>query len=80
MAYERAFIAVQTAIAGQPLQDVVSALADSFAICVGYSTTDAEHADRLLEALLPDLKAAVRRYAPEISENRARMLLRKLNS
>lgn len=68
---QRAFIAIQTALGGESVGDAWQALNDSFAVCIAYAAQDLEHADKLIEISVEDLRAAVRRYWPEARAARA---------
>lgn len=62
----KVFMAVQTAVGGEPVKDAWSALNDSFALCIGYASETLEEADRRIDLACRDLKAAVRRYQDDI--------------
>ncbi|WP_374578314.1 hypothetical protein [Phenylobacterium sp.] len=62
------FFKVQIALAGAPLEDAWRVLNDSFAFCIAQGADDIEEIDRLVDIAAGDLKAAVRRYWPELQD------------
>ena len=62
------FFKVQLALAGATVEDAWRVLNDSFAFCIAQGADELEEIDRLVDVAGDDLKAAVRRYWPEIQD------------
>lgn len=62
------FFKVQLALGGAKLEDAWRVLNDSFAFCIAQGADDPDEIDRLIDVAAGDMKAAVRRYWPEIQE------------
>lgn len=68
---QKLFLKVNIALAGASVEDAYRVLNDCLAFCVGQISEDLKEADRRIDLTTGDLKAAVRRYWPEIQEAQA---------
>lgn len=67
---DEVFARIQVAIAGHRIEDALPAFVDAFAGLAGYTADSPDEADMLIDALMPEVKRAIRENWDEIERAR----------